>query len=197
MDFGDVLYQKPYGVVSPVFGMIGDAYGYLKGVIDNNRSAMNENSANVIRTLKGGLPLGVVGRNAINFWKSINAGADAEGKYPIFDDAGKMIDSRDFNDVFWGTLMGFPTVAKVNERNLYQDIKNRVTETADIKAQIDTLLRQGKYDEMDALINKTGIMPSQSAMEAYYTPRTQRAFNSAPMQVKAEFAPRVFPDITQ
>ncbi len=192
VDFSDTLYQKPLGVVSPVFGLIGDTYQYFKSVIDNNRERMNESADDIARTLKSGQPLGVVRRNAKNFWKSYEAGPDQNGQYPIYDDYGKMVSQGDFTDLFWGTLMSFPTVEKIEERNLYTDMRNRTTEITEIRGQVDQLMREGKYDEMEKLINKTGIIPSQSVMESAYVPRTQRAFQNLPAQGKAEFAPRVF-----
>jgi len=191
-DFGDTLYQKFLGITSPVVGLVGSVYGYFKGIIDNNRTDMNANASDIIRTLQSGMPSGIVAKNATNFKKSINAGVDSEGKYAIYDTYGKLVRNGDFTDLFWGTLMGFPTVEKISERNLYTDIRNTQVEEAEIKSKVNQLLREGKYDEMEKLINKTGVQPSDNAMESMYTPRLQKSFESLSGEKQIQFAPAVY-----
>jgi hypothetical protein len=193
MDFGNTIYQKFNGITSPVVGLVGAMYSYFNAMTQNNRKDMNTNQDAIIRTLKSGVPLGVAGRNAASFWKSIQAGPDANGMYGIYDDAGRLTYNSDFNDLFWGSLMGFPTKTKMDERNLYTDLINAQTQNADTKQQVDQLLREGKYDEMQSLILKTGVLPSSGAMQKYYTPRAQQMFQSLPGNLKSQFAPRVFP----
>lgn len=192
VDFSETLYQKPLGYISPVLGLAGDMYKWMEAIVQNNRERTNEAKSDIIKTLRSGMPAGIVMRNAQNFWKSVKAGEDANGEYPIYDDYGKLVDNGDFADVFWGTLMGFPTEKKRGERSLYNAMKNSVTERDATRDKINQLMREGKYDEMEALVRKTGVMPSQSAMESYYVPRTQRFFQSLPADLKAEYAPRVF-----
>ena len=121
------------------------------------------------------------------------AGVDSEGKYAIYDNYGKLVRNGDFTDLFWGTLMGFPTVEKIDERNLYTDMKNAQTRKQEIQSEVNQLLREGKYDEMEAMINKYGIGPSSSDMESSYVPRTQRLFEQMSDQTKVDFIPRVYP----
>ncbi len=194
VDFSNTIYQKPLGVISPAFGAAADMYDLIKSkFIDKNRKNMNEAKANLISTLSKSLPAGVMVANAKNFWKSINAG-ERNGKYPIYDKNGKLIDERDFTDLFWGTLIGFPTVAKTEESNAYSNILNRQTQISEIKAELDQLLREGKYDEMQKLMEKTGVTPSEKAMNASYIPRLERAYQSSNQQIKSEFAPIVYPE---
>jgi hypothetical protein len=195
-DFGDTLYQKFTGVVSPAIGLAGNFYGLMKAWAGSNKKEFNANADEIVRTLKSGLPLGVFRANLSRFMKSYEAGADENGQYPIYDTSGKLISNGDFHELFYGTLMGFPTNQKIQERDLYNDILNRQTESTDIQQQVNQLLREGKYDEMEALVNKTGIFPSQNVMESSYVPRTVRSFQSLRAKDKAEFAPRVFPQST-
>lgn len=191
VNFGDAIFQKPYGVVSPALSLVGDFYSMVKGLVDQNREVVNENKENIIRTLKASMPAGIVQRNIKNFRKSIAAGADSNGMYPIYDEKGRMIANGDFSELFWGTLMGFPTNDKVAERDLYRDIKNASFDISQVRSQLDQLLREGKFDEMQKLIEETGVTPSQSAMQSHYIPRVQRTLQSAPAQVQAQFYPGI------
>lgn len=191
-DFSDTLSQKPLGYISPVLQLTGDFYDATMAWISDNKEEFNKNADNIARTLKNSQPAGVVRANASKFWKSYKAGADESGQYPLYDSYGKMIGSGDFTELFWGTLMGFPTVAKKAEQELHQDINNYKTNKAEIQNEINSLLREGKYDEMEKLIEKTGIMPTNSAMQQSYIPRIQRDYQGLDPLGKAKFAPRVF-----
>jgi hypothetical protein len=193
-DFSDTLYQKPMGITSPTVGLIENSAAWLKGIVTNNRDEMNKNSDEIVRTLRNSLPAGVVTSNAQKFFKSYKAGADSDGKYTIYDSKGKNVYNGSFNELFWGTLMGFPINEKMNERGLYQDILNRKTEYAEIQAELGQMMRDGDYDAMQKLIEKTGVNPPQGATNSQYIPRAQRAFQGLDARSKADFADRVFPD---
>ena len=193
-DFSNTFYQKINGLTSPAVGLVGNFYDYMSGMINNQRQTMNDARDQILKSLRSGMPLGIASKNIENFYKSIKAGQDSSGQYPIYDNYGKLIDNGDFTDLFWGSLVGFSTVKKTNERNLYNDIKNSQVDETDIRNQINQLLREGKYDEMQKLIEKTGITPSQSTMESAYVPRIQRTFNTLSPQLKAKYVNQVFPE---
>jgi hypothetical protein len=192
MNFAETLFQKTTGVLSPVVGIATNMYGFFESVAGGNREQMNSNKDEIVKSMKSSLPSGLLAKNVNNFFKSYNNGVDGNGQYGIYDNYGKLTRNGDFTDLFWGTLLGFPTVEKVAERNLYKDIKNSQVEEQKVKAQINQLLREGKYDEMEALINKTGVTPSSSAMESYYVPRNERMFESLSPQLKGKFVPKVY-----
>lgn len=193
-DFSNTFYQKISGLTSPAIGLAGNFYDYMNAMINNQRQTMNDSRDNILKSLRSGMPLGIATKNVTNFYKSMQAGDDGSGQYPIYDAYGKLVDNGDFTDLFWGSLMGFSTVKKTNERNLYNDIKNSQVEETDIRNEINQLLREGKYDEMQKRIEETGITPSQSTMESAYVPRAQRLFQTLSPQLKAKYVPRIFPE---
>ncbi len=183
--------QQFLGLESPMVQMVLNGVDLLSSIKNNNKEEINKNQADIVKTITNTtIPGGIQTKNVAKFLKSYKNGQD--GVYGIYDSYGKLIYEGDFNELFWTTFMNFPTEEKVNEAKTYTDLKNTMTDYNEIRGQIDQLLREGDYDEMDKLIEKTGVTPSQGAMESYYSPRLQRLFNQAPSQIKADFVPRVF-----
>lgn len=195
LDFSKNLsqFQQFGNLYSPAVQLALNTANYVTALTQNNKKEMNSNADEIARTIKTvGTPAGVLTGNAMRFWKSYSAGQDQNGQYPIYDSYGKMTTSGDFNDLFWGTLMGFPVNDKTQEASLYNNMQNALTDQAATQQQVDQLLREGNYDKMEALVKKTGVTPSKGAMKSSYVPRTQRLFQSLPGPLKAKFAGQVF-----
>lgn len=203
INFKDVIYQKYQGIASPVIGLASDMYDYISALSDNNRKEMNANADSITRLLKNGLPIGVLRHNADIFWKSVNIGPDPEGKYAVYDDSGRIIYSTDFSNLFWGTLMGFPTNVKVAERDIHTDEINAITKHTELQQEVNQMVRESinltgdaaikAQAEISDFITKTGVAPSNGAGSSLFIPRNIRTYQQLSPQDKGKFAPRVFP----
>lgn len=172
-----------------------DGVNAINAFMQNHKQDLNENKDSIVRTLKaGGIPGGVLIQNVKKFWRSYDAGPDADGMYGILNDKGEVQYTADFSDLFWGTLMGFPVTNKEESSRLSNDIRNAQFDRSKTKERILELLQQEQYDKASELMQDSGITITPQDMDDYYIPYNQRTFNSLPAQLKAQFAPRVFPD---
>ncbi len=181
-----------FGVFSPFSKDLVAAGQWLDAARQNSKQDMDTNSKVIYDSLTSGIPGGVLGKNLLNFKKSYQEGPDQNGEYGIFDSNGKLKYRSDFSDLFW-TTMGFPTLKKVGEATQYTNMTNDSYEYTQTQNQINTLMREGNYDEADKIIEKTGIPPSQEALKSRYLPRNIRNFEALPAFLKAKYANMVFP----
>jgi hypothetical protein len=194
-DFSKGLYLGPFNNFYSPFVKTGlDTINAFSSFMKNNKEDFNKNADSIVRTLKASTPAGVQRQNIEKFFRSYTAGPDAEGKYPVLNDQKEVSYTTDFAGLFWGTLMGFPSEDKVNSQDISNDMRNAQFDRRQVKEQVLQLLQQEKYDEAGDLMTKSGVTVSASDMDDYYIPLNQRTFQSLPAILKAQFAPRVFPD---
>lgn len=198
-DFTRSLFLGPFNNVYSPFVRAGlDTINAFSAFMQNNKEDFNKNSDAVVRTLKAaGIPAGVEIQNVQKFFRSYNAGPDANGNYAVLNDQKEVSYTTDFAGLFWGVLMGFPTMEKEEARNLTQDIRNAQFDRKQVKERVLELLQQEKYDQASELMAETGVGVTAQDLDDYYIPYNERVFQSLPAQLKAQFAPRVYPEITQ
>ena len=182
--------QNPF---SPFVKVALDATNAMTAFFNDNREDFNKNKDAVIRTIKSTMPAGVLTQNVQRFWKSYNRGPNENGEYAVLNDKNEVRYYTDFADLFWGQLMGFPTTKKESESFLTTDIRNAQFDRTKTKQRILELFQQEKFDEASDLIAQTGIKITPRDLDDYYIPLNQRTFQSLPAELKAQFAPRVFP----
>lgn len=205
MDFTKSLYLGPVltsTFVSPLIQLAGDTYmavinspflGAAGGA--DNREKFNEHKDAIIKTLtSAGIPAGLEIQNVQKFWRSIQHGPDADGKYAALNAQGEVKYTTDFAGIFLGELMGFPTKEKVNSASILQDMRNSVEDRKKAKERVMELVQQEKYDDATSLMGEFGIQLTAQDFDDYWIPLTQRNFQMLPASLKAEYAPRVFPE---
>lgn len=196
-DFKKGLFLGPFNnVYAPLVRTAIDAIDTFQAFMQNNHEQLNENKGQVVNALTSmGVPAGVELKNMRNFFKSYNAGTNQEGLYPVYNDKEELKYYVDFADLFWGTLMGFPTNKKQDESKLQQDIRNAQVDRTEIKNRVLELMQQEKFDEAVELMQESNITITPQDMDDYYIPLNQRTFNTLPGALKAKFAPRVYPEL--
>lgn len=205
MDFTRSLFLGPVLSSSPAspavqlaantFGMVMNSpwLGAVGG--QNNRELFNENKDQVLRTLNAaGYPGALEAQNIRRFKNSIARGPDENGLYAALDNYGNVKYFTDFTGIFMGELMGFPIDQKVREATLNREMINAQVDQQDVKRTVMQLLQQEKYDQASGLMEQYGIKVTPQDLDNYYIPRSQRTFQSLPASIKAQFAPRVFPE---
>ncbi len=208
MDFTKSLYLGPVltsTFVSPLIQLAGDTYmaainspflGAIGGA--DNRQKFNEHKDAIMKTLKSaGTPAGLEIQNIKKFWRSIDRGPDADGQYAALNDQGEVKYTTDFAGIFTGELMGFPITEKVNSASVLQDMRNSVEDRKKAKERVMELLQQEKYDDARPLMEEFGIQLTAQDFDDYYIPLTQRNFQMLPASLKAQYAPKVFPEAFQ
>ncbi len=179
---------------SPFVQFAGDVLGMMQAVRDNNRQAMNDNRDLIVRQAKAlGFPGGVQGQRVANFLKSYNAGPDENGMYKVYSQTGGVTRRADFNDLWWDTLWGFPSAENVKQQNLGKEMRNAQEDYSQAKQQALQFYQQGKYDEANQIVTEYGIKIGPKDFDANFIPYNERLFNSLPGSLKAQFAPRVYP----
>jgi len=179
---------------SPFLQFAGEVVGLVQNLRDNNRQAMNDNRDALIRQAKAlGIPGGVQGIRVGNFWKSVNAGPDAEGKYPVYSANGTLNYRADFNDLWWDVLWNFPSKDLQAKREVTKGMRNAQEDYSQAKRRALELYQQQKYDDANKLVEQFGIKIGPGDFKAYYIPYDQRLFDNLPASMKAQFAPRVYP----
>ena len=113
----------------------------------------------------------------------------------------------DFSNLFWGTLMGFPTNVRVAEKDLHTDEVNAITKHTELQQQVNQMVRESinltgdaaikAQAEISDFITKTGVAPSSGTGSSLFIPRNIRTYQQLSPQDKGKFAPRVFPDGVQ
>ncbi len=171
---------------------------FLNGIsayAQNNHEEFNKNSADIVKILKSAAPAGVEAQNLNRFFKSYNKGPNSEGMYPVLDDRNQVRYYTDFFGLFWGVALGFPTEQKRAESRLSTDIRNAQFDRTQVKQNVLELMQQEKYEDAAQLMQETGVTVGPADMDNYYIPFNQRTFQSLPAPLKAQFAPRVFPQL--
>ncbi len=208
LDFTRSLFLGPVltsSFISPAIQLASNTIGMVMqspwiGALggSNNRELFNENKDKVLQTLNAaGYPGALEIKNIRSFKKSIDAGPDKEGQYPVFDQNGNVKYYTDFTGVFMGELMGFPIDKKVRESFLNQEMLNAQVDQREMKQKILELLQRERFDEASSLMSEYGIRVTPADMDNFYLPRSQRTFESLPASLKAQFGPRVFRDAFQ
>jgi hypothetical protein len=171
-----------------------DFVNLIQNIKQNNADQINQNKDSLVRELKSlGLPVGVETQALQGFWKSYNAGPIGPGgKYPVYDSKGRLQYFTDFNNLWW-KMFNIPTVEDQQQSALRSDLNNAKTDYSQAKAKALELIQQEKYDDANAIIGQYGIQISPQDFDQYHIPLTQRIFDSLPGKLKAQFAPRVFP----
>lgn len=195
-DFRRSFFLGPFNnFYSPFARTALDFVNGTTAFLQNNREEFNKNKDSILRTLQsGGIPAGVAVKNVLDFWRSYNKGVNADGKYAVLNDKGEVRYFTDFAGLFWGELMGFPLEEGERERNLTQEIRNAQFDRTQVKNEILELLQREKYEEASKLMQETGVTVGPGDMDDYFIPYNQRVFRQLPSQLKARFAPSVFPD---
>jgi hypothetical protein len=179
---------------APFVQFAGEVVGLVQNIRDNNRQAMNDNKDAILRQATAlGFPGGVQGIRVKNFWKSINAGPDSEGKYPVYSANGTLNYRADFNDLWWDVLWGFPSKDLQAKRDVTKDMRNAQEDYSQVKRRALELYQQQKYDDANKLVEQFGIKIGPADFKAYFIPYDQRLFDNLPASMKAQFAPRVYP----
>lgn len=194
-DFGRTLalYKQFNNAISPFMQVAISTAEGIQALADNNRQLINEKKGEIVRTLTSSLPAGIEIKNVNRFLKSYRQGVNENGEYGIYDNTGKLQYSGDFSELFWGALLGFPTLKREGDRNLYNQLKNESYSYKQKQDQINELMRQGNYDAADRLISQYGIFPSSGFETSRVIPRSERFFQSLPGPLKAELVDQVYP----
>lgn len=183
--------------VPPFVKLTGEIGSFLDAHMKNDKQAINKAQDQIINEIKSlGVPVGVEAGRVQRFWKSISLSKKdklPQGTWGIYDGHGKLTDTTDFANLFWGTLWGFPTSQNVNRQDVQQDMINAKYDYSQAKANVLELYRQEKYDEANKIIQEHGIQLTPSDFDAYYIPLDQRTFQSLPASLKPQFAPKVYP----
>ena len=195
-DFTRSMFLGPFGnVYSPFVQTAKNTIDALSAAVQDNREVFNENAEKIARTMQAaGMPAGVAIKNVQKFWRSYEKGVNADNLYPILDDKGEVRGYADFSDLFWGELMGFPTNQKESDSVLLKDIRNAQFDRTEMKQRIMEMFQKEQFDEAADLMAQSGINVSAQDFDDYFIPLTQRTWQALPAQLKAQFAPRVFPE---
>jgi len=204
MDFSRTLYMGPVlttSFVAPIPQLAGNLASMIAnapflGVFGgaDNRQTFNDSKDKVVANLRANMPAGLQVRNIQRFWRSVERGPDENGQYAALDDKGQVKYYTDFSGIFTGELMGFPIDKKVRESQLNQQMINATTDLKEVKGRVMEMIQQEKYDEASSLMSEFGIQVTPNDFDNYYIPRTQRTFQLLQGSLKAQFAPRVFPE---
>lgn len=183
--------QNPY---SPFVKSAQDSLNMMSSFFNQNHEDFNKYKDSIVKTLTKALPGGVEISNFRNFMASYNRGPNADGKYAILNDQKEVNYYGDFADLFWGQLMGFPTQGKENSSVLMTDMRNAQFDRTRVKQDILEKFQQEKYDDANSLIEASGIKITPQDLDDYHIPLTERTFKALPAMLKAQFAPRVYPE---
>ena len=175
-----------------------DAVNAFTSFFQDNKEDFNKNSESIVRTLRaGGIPGGIAIQNATKFFRSYDRGPNEQGQYAVMNNDGEVSYYTDFADLFWGQLMGFPTNEKEAASRLTKEIKNAQFDRRKVKEHVMQLMQQEKYEEAGKLMGEYGISVTPKDMDDYYIPYNERAFQSLPGPLKAQFVNQVYPTNNQ
>lgn len=182
--------------VPPFVKMFSELSSLINSHLQNDHKGINDAQDQILKEVKAlGVPLGVQTQRVNNFWRDISMSKKEklpQGTYGIYDAHGKLTTTTDFANLFWGTLLGFPTKDNVERNDLQTDMTNAKYDYSQAKQDVLGLYRQEKYDEANQIIQDKGIVITPADFDAYYIPLTQRTYQSLPASLKPQFAPRVY-----
>lgn len=187
---------------SPMVRSAIDLVDMINNSAQKNSEKLEKNKEDLARAIKSlGVPVGAEIQNVISFKKSYFPSKGAvptggpigpDGNYPVYTQSGKLKYYATFSEI-WLDLWGFTTPKEQEYRDLSKDVRNDVFDRKQAKKDVMNLFKKEKYDQASEIIGEYGINITPKDFDQYLIPMTQRTFNKLPDQLKAKFAPRVFP----
>ena len=191
---------------APLVKFSQDVYGAFTQLIDGNQEEFEKHKDGLVRTVTAlGVPLGVEIRAIRDFKKSYEAGPiGPDGKYPDYSASGKLDRYATFPEL-WQKLWGFRPAGEVEERDLGRAMRGAKFQQSDAKKKALELMQKSldengafdtesrSYKDAVQLIEENNIRITGNDFDAYYIPYNERLFKQLPASLKAQFAPRVYP----
>lgn len=191
--------------VAPLVKLVSDAMSAGKNASEGNQEQFEKDKDGVMRALTLFVPAGGQARRILDFKRSVEEGPiGPDGTYKDFSGSGKLDRYATLSEL-WLKLWGFTPSAEFSGKELGKEMRAAKFMRTDAKAKAMELMQKSmdekglvdtgsqSYKDAVRLIEENGIRIGGSDFDAYHIPYNERLFNSLPPSLKAEFAPRVYP----
>lgn len=178
--------------LSPIAKTVSSGLSAIYNFVQGNEQALEENLRVLSQEKKLAFPAGLEISNLKNMMKSLNAGPNNAGEYPVYRSDGSLYYYAPFRDIFW-MGMGFPTIEKVRQADLQTRAKKEQRSYSNLKKQVLELYQEGRYEEANNIMVENQIQISSADFMKYYIPLNQRTFQGLPASLKQKFINDVYP----